>query len=284
MKILITGMKGQLACEVYKELCNLGETPVALDEHELDITNYDLVWSTLHDLNPEIVINCGAYTNVDLCEKNQELAFKVNALGPKHLATTTYDMDATLIQISTDYVFDGDGDQPYREYDKPDPKSIYGKSKLFGEELVRAHNPRHFILRTAWLYGGGNNFLGTMLRLAQNRDELSIVDDQIGSPTPISELSRLICQLIPTRLYGTYHASCKGSCSWYEFASTIFDMMGIDITLKKITTAEFGRPAPRPSYSVLDNYMLDLLDMNTFHHWKTALEIFLLDHPSFQYT
>lgn len=282
MKILITGSKSQLAREVYKKLIYLGKKPVALTKGELDIVDYDKVWSTLHELQPEIVINCGAYTNIDLCEENQELAFKINSLGPKNLAIATYDLDATLIHISSDYVFPGNAKKPYREYDKADPKTIYGKSKLFGEELVKAHNPRHFILRTSWLYGGGNNFLSAMLRGARERDELYVADDQIGTPTPIYELSRLICQLMSTCLYGTYHASCNGSCSWYEFASTIFEYANLDVKLKKISTEELCPLAPHPPYSVLDNYMLDLLNLNSFNDWKTALKISLSNPPNSQ--
>jgi len=273
MKVLITGSKGQLGLELKKQFdfhlenCNIIET----DIHNLDISNPKEVFSMLKKEKPDFVVNCAAYTNVDACENNETSAFRVNAIGPQNLSVGSFEIGTKIIQISTDYVFDGKGNLPKREYDSINPKSVYGKSKALGEKLVRETNPRHFIIRTAWLYGEGNNFVRTMLKLSAEKDEISIVDDQFGSPTSTKELAASIIKLMQTENYGTYHGTCEGNCSWYDFAEKIFELKGIKVKLKRITTEQLNRPAERPKNSVLDNYMLKLLGINTFKNWEDAL-------------
>ena len=272
MKIFITGAKGQLGLELVRQLRGDNSFEVlAVDQEELDITEQNKVFSLLHREKPDIVINCAAYTNVDGCEADENTAFRVNVIGVQNLAAATYAIDGKIVHISTDYVFDGTAQRPLREYDRTNPQSVYGKSKLQGEELVSKLNPRHFIIRTAWLYGDGNNFVKTMLKLAQEKDELSIVDDQIGSPTSTLDLAKVIIALMQTEHYGLYHGTCEGSCSWHEFAQKIFEIKNIKIKTNKITTEALNRPAPRPKYSVLDNFMLKLVGLNTFRYWETAL-------------
>jgi len=272
MKVLITGCKGQLGTELIKQLGGRGQNElIKTDMHNLDITNQKQVFELVEGNKPETIINCAAFTNVDACEANEADAFRVNAIGAQNLSAAAYSIGSKIIQISTDYVFDGNGDVPKREYDKTNAQSVYGNSKELGEQLVRQTNPRHFILRTAWLYGEGNNFVHTMLKLSKEKTELSVVNDQIGSPTSTVDLARCIIDLMATESYGTYHATCEGQCSWYDFAKRIFELKGIGIKVNPITSEELGRPAPRPKFSVMDNFMLKLIGLNSFRHWEEAL-------------
>ena len=280
MRVLITGAKGQLGIELKRQFIHLidrGEVSVLVetDLDNLDITIQEDVSRLLGETVPDVVINCAAYTNVDGCEKDAETAFRVNALGARNLAVAAFGIGAKIVQISTDYVFEGNADKPLREYDPVNPQCVYGKSKELGERLVRATNPRHFILRTAWLFGDGNNFVRTMLKMAGERDELGIVNDQYGSPTSTVDLGRCIIRLIKTEAYGTYHATCQGECSWFEFARKIFEYKGISVRVYPLSTVELGRPAPRPKYSVLDNFMLRLIGLDTFRPWEEALQEYL---------
>jgi dTDP-4-dehydrorhamnose reductase len=247
---------------------------VASDVDTFDITNLDSTIKMVRDASPEIIINCAAYTNVDGCEQNIDLAYSVNALGARNLAIASTEEGARLLHISTDFVFDGNSNKPYIEFDKPNPLSVYGKSKLAGEEFVRQFCSRHYILRTAWLYGrNGNNFVKTMLKLASDRKVLSVVDDQIGSPTFTNDLIKAIEHIIGTEAYGTYHTTNNGECSWNEFAKTIFEYAGIEgITVNPITSEELARPAVRPKYSVLRNYMLELQFDYNMRNWKEGLK------------
>lgn len=276
MKLLITGCKGQLGLELSKQLSDKDYDLIETDVHNLDITNSKQVIDFVEYHKPEAIINCAAYTNVDSCESNEQAAFKVNAIGSQNLSAAAYKVNAKIVQISTDYVFDGTGTTPRREYDKTNPQSVYGSSKELGEQLVRQTNPRHFILRTAWLYGEGNNFVRTMLKLAKEKTELSVVNDQIGSPTSTVDLTRCIIDIVDTDSYGTYHATCEGQCSWYDFARKIFELKAKNIKVHPITSEQLDRPAPRPKFSVLDNYMLKLIGLNNFRPWEEALEEYLL--------
>lgn len=277
MKVLLTGCRGQLGLELGRQLgytakdCEMMET----DVHNLDITNQSQVINLIEATRPDVVINCAAYTNVDACEVNELNAFRINAIGAQNLSVGASKIGARIVQVSTDYVFDGTGNVPKKEYDPINPQSVYGKSKALGEMLVRETNPKHFIVRTAWLYGEGNNFVRTMLKLAGEKSVLNIVGDQFGSPTNTVDLAKCIIKLMNTENYGTYHATCEGFCSWYKFAKKIFQLKGINVNINTITTAELDRPARRPRYTVLDNYMLKLLDLNTFRHWEEALEEYL---------
>jgi dTDP-4-dehydrorhamnose reductase len=274
MKVLLTGCRGQLGIELIRQMNN-GFEIVETDIHNLDITNPKQVFDIVNQTKPGIIINSAAYTNVDGCELEEANAFRVNAIGAQNLAAAALDIGAKIVQVSTDYVFDGTGCTPKREYDPVNPQSVYGKSKALGEKMVRDINPKHFIIRTAWLYGEGNNFVRTMLKLAKEKDELSVVNDQFGSPTSTVDLAKCIIELMNNESYGTYHGTCEGQCSWYDFARRIFELKNIQVKVNPITTEQLNRPAHRPKYSVLDNYMLKLVGMNTFRNWEESLVEYL---------
>lgn len=276
MKIIITGAQGQLGQELVKQLDKKYEYDVIkTDRDTLDITNIENVNTFILERNPDVVINCAAHTAVDLCETDIENAYKINAIGPRNLAIVCEKIGAKLVQVSTDYVFDGNGTRPYREDDINCPNSVYGTSKLMGENFVREFCSKYFIVRTAWLYGEGNNFVRTMLKLSETNSELNVVNDQIGSPTSTVDLAKAIIDLIHTEHYGIYHGTCEGQCSWYDFAKKIFEIKNIDIKVNPVTSDEFKRPAPRPKYSVLDNFMLKLVGLNSFREWEDSLEEYL---------
>ena len=276
MKILITGSKGQLGLELTKQLEKEKKYEIiATDRDELNIIDINSVNEFLLNNKPDVVINCAAHTAVDLCETDIENAYKINAIGPRNLAVVCEKIGAKLVQVSTDYVFDGNGTRPYREDDTTCPNSIYGTSKLMGENFVREFCSRYFVVRTAWLYGEGNNFVRTMLKLAETNSELNVVNDQFGSPTSTVDLAKAIIDLMTTEHYGVYHGTCEGQCSWYDFAKKIFEIKNIDIKVNPVTSEEFKRPAPRPAYSVLDNFMLKLVGLNSFRTWEKSLEEYL---------
>lgn len=277
MKILITGCRGQLGLELSKQLRQSKEKYeiIETDLFNLNIEDPFSVDKVLNETRPDMVVNCAAYTDVDGCEKNEQKAFSVNALGARNLAGASNKIGAGILQVSTDYVFDCIEKTPRREYDAVNPQCCYGKSKYLGEILVRESNPRHFIIRTAWLYGEGKNFVRTMLRIAGERKEVNVVNDQFGSPTSTKDLAGAIINLVNTDYYGTYHATCEGECSWYDFARKIFELKGLSIDVKPISTEEFKSPVKRPRYSVLDNFMLKLVGMNSFPNWEEALEEYI---------
>ena len=280
MKVLITGCQGQLGIELCQQLNNLNRSNkrfelLKTDIDTLDITNSFQVHTMVTEEKPDVIINTAAYTNVDACETDELNAFRVNAIGAQNLSAAAFQIGAKMLQVSTDYVFDGTGNSPKREYDPINPQSVYGQSKALGEKLVLQTNPRHFIVRTSWLYGEGNNFVRTMLKLASEKKEINVVNDQIGSPTSTVDLARCIIDLIKTDHYGVYHATCEGECSWCDFASRIFAMKSINIKVNPITTKELNRPAKRPAYSVLENFMLKLIGLNNFRQWEDALEEYL---------
>ena len=270
--ILVVGANGMLGRDLMTVLP--GELR-GVDIGEIDITSPELVRTVMVTLKPEVVVNVAAYTDVDGCETNRDLAFAVNGDGVGHLARASADIGAKLVHISTDYVFDGGKGSPYQEDDSTGPLSVYGQSKLLGEQNARL-NPDHLIIRTQWLYGiHGNNFVETMLRLATDRTELSVVDDQIGSPTWTVDLARAIRSLVEAGLRGTYHAANAGFCSWNEFAQAIFTEAGVKIMVKPMTTTELNRPAPRPLYSTLDCGKLTRDTGFTPQGWREALKSYL---------
>lgn len=219
MKILITGSKGQLGLELTRQLTGNKEYELILtDREELNIVDIDNVNEVILSNKPDVVINCAAHTAVDLCETDIENAYKINAIGPRNLAIACEKIGAKFVQVSTDYVFDGKGKRPYREDDGTCPNSIYGTSKLMGENFTKEFCSKYFIVRTAWLYGEGNNFVRTMIKLSETNKELNVVNDQFGSPTSTVDLAKAIINLIHTEHYGTYHGTCEGQCSWYDFA------------------------------------------------------------------
>jgi len=270
--ILVVGAKGMLGQDL---MTLLGAEARGVDIEDIDITSMESVQKVLVTLKPRVVINAAAYTDVDGCESNQELAMQVNGEGVAHLALISKEIGAKLVQISTDYVFDGGKGSPYLEDDPPRPLSVYGESKLAGE-MNACFNPDHLIVRTQWLYGlHGNNFVETMLRLAAEKKELSVVDDQIGSPTWTVDLSLAIKSLIDKGCSGTYHAANGGFCSWNEFARAIFAEAGMGIMVNPMSTAELGRPAPRPLYSTLDCGKLNRDAGFQPQPWQEALKNYL---------
>lgn len=274
MKLLITGANGQLGLEVARQLDQRHEL-ILTDKNTLDITNCQQVKDVFAEFQPQAVIHCAAYTNVDNAESDYDTAFKVNVIGTQSLASQCLIYGAKLVYVSTDYVFDGKVKNHYREFDQTNPLNAYGKTKLFGEQIVKDIIGQHFIVRTAWLYGDGNNFVKTMLKLAKVKDTLQVVNDQIGSPTYTKDLVAAISHLLETDAYGTYHASCNGECSWYGFATKIFELAGCDILLNPVPTEGFPRPAVRPSYSVMDNYMLSMTVGDPMRHWEEALRDYM---------
>jgi dTDP-4-dehydrorhamnose reductase len=270
--ILVVGSKGMLG----QELMGLyGSAARGVDVEDIDITDLGSVQRVLMTLKPRIVINAAAFTDVDGCEADTELALQVNGEGVAHLAMITKEIGATLVQVSTDYVFDGRKHAPYQEDDAPAPLSIYGESKLAGEMNVK-FNPEHLIVRTQWLYGhGGKNFVETMLRLAGERSELTVVDDQIGAPTWTYDLALAIKTLIDKGCRGTYHVANSGFVSWNGFAREIFQQEGLAVTVSPMTTEQLGRPAPRPLYSVLDCGKLAEDTGLVLEPWQEALKRYL---------
>lgn len=279
MKVLITGAKGQLGLELTKQFQLKKDVELILtDVSELDITNTEKVYSFFQEHKPEVVINCAAHTAVDKCETDVDNAYKINAIGPKNLSAAAYSIGAEIVQISTDYVFDGESADPLTEFDSPNPQTIYGASKLQGEKLTAEFNPKHYILRTAWLYGEGNNFVRTMVKLSETNKSLKVVNDQIGSPTSTVDLARAIIKLIEEKNYNLFHATCSGQCSWYEFTKEIFRLKGIDTEVIPCTTDEFPRPAKRPKYSVLRNYMMELTTGDIMRPWQEAIAEYLKEN------
>lgn len=274
-KIIITGCNGQLGRalnEVYA-----GNTEIECintDVEQLDITDIDAVMRLAREVKPYAIINCAAHTNVDLCETQADSAYRINAIGPRNLSIAAAETGAKMMQISTDYVFPGDAQQPYTEFDAVGPTSMYGATKLAGEQMVRDFAQKYFIVRTAWLYGDGKNFAKTMLRLSETHDKVRVVKDQLGTPTSAAQLAKAIVYLLPTENYGLFHGTCEGSCSWAEFAAEIFRLAGKKTVVEAVTTEEYMRDNPasakRPAYSILDNYMLRLTTDFKFADWQEA--------------
>ena len=253
MKILITGSNGMLGHDLIEALKDNHEL-VLTTSRTLDITDKEQVFDFISQNKPDIVINSAAYTDVDGCEQNQDLAYSVNGEGVKNLALACREADSALLHISTDYIFNGENTRPWVEDDEIGPISVYGKSKLKGEQAILEILDKFFIVRTAWLYGvNGRNFPKTMLELAENHSQITVVYDEVGTPTYTPDLAKAISQLIETEHYGIYHITNSGSCSWCEFARYIFEVAGKDVEVIPVTAAEFARPAPRPHYSVLEN-------------------------------
>lgn len=288
MKILITGSKGQLGNEL-QNIIKTGEAEigiiseelknsevVALDVEDLDITKLEQVKKVLNEVKPDVVINCAAATNVDGCESNQDLAFKINAIGPRNLAMVCEEIGSKIVQVSTDYVFSGVGDKPLTEYDLTAPYSVYGKTKLMGEEFVRELSCKYFIVRTAWLYGYvGHNFVYTMKRLGKEKESINVVNDQKGNPTHANDLAYHILKLIETSEYGVYHCTGKGECTWYDFAKMIIELSGENCEVKPCTSEQYKTPAKRPEYSSLDNMMLRCTVGDEMRDWQDAIKTFI---------
>lgn len=280
IKIVITGGKGQLGLDCVEVLSPRFEV-LSPGSKDLDITSYDSVERLILNTHPQVILNCAAFTQVDLCETKQDQAWRVNADGPRNLAAAAAKAGARLIHISTDYVFDGRKPvpEPYTEGDDTNPLSCYGKTKLAAEAAVRDAIDNHVILRTAWMYGiWGRNFLKTMLKLAIENPErgLRVVNDQFGSPTWSYRLALQIEKLIESKAQGTYHATSEGFCTWYELATGFLDRMGVSHNVTPCTTAEYPTAATRPLNSILENRRLKESRLNLMQAWETDLAEFVL--------
>lgn len=273
--ILVTGAGGQLG----RELALLqppGVRIVGLDRQALDVTDYDACLAAVEQSGADAVIHAAAYTAVDRAESEPDVAYRVNVIGTQNISRAAEAFDAKLVYVSTDYVFDGMGSRPYRENDPPAPRTVYGLTKLEGEQAARSLCSRSFVVRTSWVYGAhGPNFVRTMLDLARSGRELAVVDDQRGAPTYTLDLARVLVRLAWTFRYGVYHASNGGSCTWYQFARAIFEESGLEVALRPCTTADYPRPAPRPAYSVLAHHALRRAGLPPMRHWRDALRDFL---------
>lgn len=284
-KILVTGCNGQLGRAILKEYqaaqVEFIRTDVIEGENNisLDITDINAVLALTRAQKPDVIINCAAYTNVDKCEEEQELAYKINAIGPRNLSIAARQADAKIIHVSTDYVFEGNGTSPYTEFDGTNPVSAYGKTKLEGENFVKEFAPKHFILRTAWLYGEGKNFVKTMLGLSEKNDKISVVCDQLGSPTSAVELAKVIHFLEETENYGMFHTTCEGDTNWADFAEEIFRLASKKTKVNHVTSVQYKEMNPasanRPAYSILDNTMLRLTSDYRMADWHDALREYM---------
>lgn len=276
MKILITGANGMLAKSVRARLGKENEL-ICTDVADLDITDEQAVMKFVQENKPEYIVNCAAFTAVDKAEEVYDLAEKINSDGPANLAKAAKSIDATLVHISTDYVFDGDLDvsKSYVEEDEVGPVTVYGKTKLHGEEQVKKNTDKYYIFRTAWLYGDGNNFVRTMLKLGQEREEVSVVADQHGSPTYAEDLANIIGEAIEKKIpYGLYHSTNQGFTTWYEFTQKIYELAKVDCKIKPVTSEEFVRPAKRPKNSQLNKDKL-LAQGITVPTWEDGLKRYL---------
>ncbi len=288
MKILITGAKGQLGSEI-AEIIKVGKAEIGeisenikkshvigFDIGDLDITNLHKVKEKIINLKPNVVINCAAIANADACENNKELAFRVNAIGPRNLAMVCQEIGAKLVQVSTDYVFSGSVNKPLAEYELTVPCNVYGQTKLLGENYVREFASKYFIVRTAWLYGyEGCNFVYTMRKLAKEKDYITVVNDQRGNPTCANDLAYHILKLIETEEYGIYHCTCNGECTWYDFAKRIIELSGEKCEVKACTSEEYKSSVKRPEYSSLDNLMLRCTIGDGMRDWEVAIKEFI---------
>ncbi len=278
MTVLVTGVRGQLGYDVVRELEKRGIKAVGVDVQEMDITDAASVDRVIREVSPDAVIHCAAYTAVDAAEENQELCRKVNVDGPRNIARVCRDLGIKMIQISTDYVFDGSGSRPWEPGDACGPKSVYGQTKYEGELAVQELLEQYFIVRIAWAFGiNGKNFVKTMLNLAKTHDTIRVVNDQFGSPTYTYDLARLLADMVVTDKYGVYHATNEGDCSWYEFACAIFEEAGVKVNVIPVTSEEYGAPANRPANSRMSKEKLTENGFERLPHWRDALHRYVAE-------
>lgn len=275
MRVLVTGAKGQLGTDVMEQLNANNIEAVGIDREELDIVDKKACEEFFEKANAEkridAVIHCAAYTAVDKAEDEQELSYNINALGTENIALACKKFDMKLMYISTDYVFNGQGERPWEPDDEREPLNVYGKTKYEGELFVEKLSDKYFIVRIAWVFGiAGHNFIKTMLKLAKERDSLTVVDDQIGSPTYTADLSKLLVSMIQTDKYGRYHATNEGYCSWYEFAKEIFRVAGVKIDVKPVDSSAYPAKAKRPANSRMEKSKLDEMGFKRLPSWQDA--------------
>jgi len=282
MKIAVLGANGQLGRDVAAAFAAEGHAVTGLTHEQVEIESMEAVKPALEGIRPELVVNTAAFHHVEKCEADPARAFAVNGIGARNVAQATDALGATLIHISTDYVFDGMKQEPYAEEDQPRPLNVYGNTKLSGEHFVRGINPRHFVVRVSAIYGenpcrakGGLNFVELMLKLSHEREELRVVDDEFVTPTPTAQIARQLVELSGSRHYGLYHATAEGSCSWFELAAAIFEMTGTRVRLERARPGEFPAKVPRPKYSVLENKALKSRSLNIFTPWQEGLAKYL---------
>ncbi len=276
MKVLVTGYNGQLGFDVIKELETRHIDCKGVDMTDFDITDEKATSEYIKSYSPDAVVHCAAYTAVDKAEDDSELCFKVNAFGSENIAKACGELDIKMVYISTDYVYGGAGNTPFEVTDEVHPCNVYGESKLQGEIAVKKYCPKHFIVRTSWVFGiNGNNFVKTMLRLADTHSDLNVVSDQIGSPTYTPDLAMLLCDMIETEKYGIYHATNESYCSWAEFAKEIMHLGKKSTAIHPVTTQEYGAKANRPLNSRLSKKCLDDAGFNRLPTWQDALERYI---------
>lgn len=278
MKVLVTGANGQLGYDVVKRLEQESIEYLGTDRNSLDLTNEEQVKRVIRDYNPDTIIHCAAYTAVDKAEDDKELCYAVNVLGTKYVTQACKESNAKMVYISTDYVFDGEGNRPFKVTDNPNPINYYGQTKYEGELEVNKNLEKYFIIRISWVFGSnGNNFVKTMLRLGKEKDEIAVVADQIGSPTYTYDLAKLLVEIIQTERYGVYHATNEGYCSWYEFACEIFKIANLKINVIPIKTKNYLTRAKRPKNSKLSKYSIEEQDFSCLQSWKNALLDFMVN-------
>ncbi len=276
MKVLVTGVKGQLGYDVVKELEKRGMEAVGVDIEEMDITDAASVNEVIKAAAPDAVIHCAAYTAVDAAEDNVEICRKVNADGPRNIAKVCKELDIKMIQISTDYVFEGVGERAWEPEDTANPQTVYGLTKYEGEQAVMENLDKYYIVRIAWVFGvNGKNFVKTMLNLGKTRDKLTVVCDQFGSPTYTYDLARLLVDMVQTDKYGVYHATNEGFCNWYEFACEIFRQAGVSVEVAPVTSDQYPAKAKRPFNSRMSKDKLEANGFERLPDWKDALKRYL---------
>ena len=276
MRVFVTGVKGQLGYDVMNELEKQGLEGIGVDIDEMDITDADQVNKLIKEAAPDAVIHCAAYTAVDAAEDNEEICRKVNAQGTENIAKVCEELDIKMMYISTDYVFNGQGERPWEPDDEREPLNVYGQTKYEGELAIEEHVKKFFTVRIAWVFGvNGKNFIKTMLNLGKTHDHLTVVNDQTGSPTYTYDLARLLVDMIQTDKYGRYHATNEGLCTWYEFACEIFKQAGMDVSVAPVSSDEYPAKAKRPSNSRMDKSKLTANGFQPLPTWQDALSRYL---------
>lgn len=276
MKVLVTGVNGQLGYDVVKELEKRGYQAIGVDREQMDLTSTQQIKECIENVNPEAIIHCAAYTAVDKAEDEEELCRRVNAIATKEIAEYAKVLDIPMIYISTDYVFDGTKVGEYTEEDTPNPINVYGKTKYEGEVYIQELLEKYYIVRISWVFGeNGNNFIDTMLKLSKDRELLNIINDQIGSPTYTKDLASLLVDMIENDKYGIYHATNEGYCTWYEFANEIFNVSDTNIEVNPIVTSEYPTKAKRPMNSKMNKDKLNINGFIKLREWRYALKDYI---------